>query len=130
MTLDTFTLNVDPGQTITVKVTPTAATLQPSVQLIDPSSALIGSGTAGSANQNALIQTVAAAAGGTYQIVVSGAGGTLGGYTVQVTLNSALEKEGNLVGATNNSLTSTGQTLDAVDSGWIHVGWLAHHVEQ
>jgi len=116
---DMFTLNVDPGQTISVKVTPTSTTLQPSVQLIDPSSAPIGSGTAGFANQNALIQTAAAAAGGTYQIVVSGAGGSLGGYTVQVTLNAALENEGNIAGATNNSLNSTGRIIDAADSGWL-----------
>jgi hypothetical protein len=116
---DAFTLNIDSGQTITVEVTPTAATLQPSVRLIDPSSTTIGSTTAASTNQSALVQTVTAAAGGTYQIVVSSAGGTVGSYTVQVTLNAALENEGNISGATNNSLNSTGQTIDAIDSGWI-----------
>ena len=95
---DAFTLNIESGQTITVKVT-SSATLQASVRLIDPSSATIGSNTAASTNQNAVVQTVPAAAGGTYQIVVSGAGGTVGSYTLQVTLNAALENEGNIAGA-------------------------------
>jgi hypothetical protein len=37
--------------------------------------------------------------GGTYQIVVGGAGGTTGGYTVQVTLNAALEMRGTSSGS-------------------------------
>jgi hypothetical protein len=116
--LDTYTLNVDPGQTITVKVTPTSTLLQPTLQLIDPSNALVGSSTAGGFGQNALIQTVAAA-GGTYQIVVGSAASILTGYTVQVEINAALESEGIIVGDTNNTLTGTEQTINAIDSGSI-----------
>jgi hypothetical protein len=116
---DTFILNVDPGQTISVKVAPTSTTLQPKVQIVDPTNAVIGSGTAGFANQNALIQPVAATMGGTYQIVVGSAAGSLGGYTVQVTLNAALENEGNIVGATNDSLNSSARIINAADSGWL-----------
>jgi hypothetical protein len=114
---DSFTLSVDTGQTITVKVAPTSSTLQPSVQLIDPSGALIGSSAAGGANQNALLQTVAAAMGGTYQIVVGGAGGSTGSYTVQATINAGLENEGNILGVTNNIPTSSEQTINAIDTG-------------
>ena len=121
---DTYTLNVDPGQTITVKVTPTApipgsSTLQPSIQIIDPSGVTVGSSTAAAANQNALLQTVSATLGGTYQIVAGSAVGSLGSYTLQVILNAALENEGNIVGGNNNTATGTEQTINAVDSGMI-----------
>ena len=88
---DTFTLAADPGQTITVLVTPASSGLQPSVQLLDPSSAPLGTATAAAAGQNALLQTTAASSGGTYSIVVGGASSTVGNYTVQVTLNAQLD---------------------------------------
>jgi hypothetical protein len=109
---DTFTLAVDPGQTITVLVRPTGAGLRPTVQLLDPSSVAVGSATAAAAGQNALIQATAASTGGTYVIVVGGAASTTGSYTVQVTLNGALEEEANLTGVDNDS-PATAQSLDA-----------------
>ncbi len=57
---DTFTLAVNPGQTIGVLVTPTSSTLRASVQLLDPNGTVIGTATAAAANQNALLQSVAA----------------------------------------------------------------------
>src|SRR5262249_13399613 len=41
------------------------------------------------------LQTVPIATGGTYKVTIGGAAGTTGGYTVQVTLNAALESESN-----------------------------------
>jgi hypothetical protein len=108
---DTFTLAVDPGQTISVLVTPTSAGLQPAVTVLDASSAVLGTATAAAAGQKALLQTVAASTGGTYSIVVSGANATVGNYTVQVTLNAALENEGNLAGVTNDTQGSA-QNID------------------
>src|SRR5262249_26482039 len=105
-----FTLAVDPGQTITVLVTPTTAALQPTVELRDPSSTVVGSATASAAGQKALIQSVAATTGGTYTITVGGAGGTTGLYTVQVILNAAQEAEGTLAGV-NNDTRATAQNL-------------------
>ncbi len=107
---DTFTLGVDAGQTITLLVTPTSAGLRPSVQLLGPTGAVLGSATAGTAGQNALLETVPATAGGTYRFVVSGAGGTTGNYTLQATLNAALEVEGNIPGV-NNDTWPTAQDL-------------------
>src|SRR5262249_24596269 len=96
---DSFTLNVDPGQTNAVVVTPTTATLQPTVTLLDPSSNVVGSATAGAPGQKALIQAVPTATGGHYTNTVGSAGGTAGLYTAQVILNAAQEAEGTLAGA-------------------------------
>ena len=98
---DTLTLNIDPGQTITVLVTPTSSTLQPTLQLSDPSGSVLGSTTAPAAGADAVLQTVPTTTGGTYTMVVGGSAGTTGLYTVQVTLNAALESES--VGGPNNA---------------------------
>src|SRR5439155_22273058 len=108
---DTLTLAVDPGQTITVLVTPTSSLLQPSVALFDPSSALIGTVTAAGPNQSALLETIAATTGRTYSIGFSGASSTVGNYTVQGTLNAALEAENN--GGSTNDTRLAAQSLDA-----------------
>lgn len=100
---DTFTLNLDPNQKISVLVT-SAAGLQSEIELRDPSNVLLASSTAGAAGQNNLLQTVNTTSGGTYLFRVRGAGGTTGSYTVQVVLNSALETEGKLPGASNDTL--------------------------
>src|SRR5262249_44132760 len=105
---DSFTLAVDPGQTITVLVTPAPTSpnnLLPTVSLFDPSSAFLGSATAPAALQKALLQTIPTTTGGTYTITVGGSGATTGLYTVRVTLNAALEDEANN-GPTNNTLAS------------------------
>src|SRR5262249_6077632 len=70
---DTFTLAVDAGQTITVLVTATGGGFQPAVQLLGPTSAVLGTTSAGVAGQKALLQTISASTAGTYQIIVSGA---------------------------------------------------------
>ena len=111
---NTFTLAVDPGQTISVLVTPTSSTLQPTVQLLDANDTVIGTATAAAANQSALLQSVATTgtSTGTYKIVVSGASSTTGTYTVQTTLNASLELEGRISGASNDML-ATAQDLSS-----------------
>jgi len=113
--VDSFTLNVDPGQTISVVVTPTTATatppgLQPRVELFDPGNVSLGFASAGGPGQVTGIQTNGPTAGGTYRIAVSGLAGTQGLYTVQVILNAAFELEGKVAGATNNT-RATAQDL-------------------
>ncbi len=100
---DTYTLAVDAGQTITVLVSPTSSGLRPSVTLLGTSNQVLGTATAGAAGQVALLQTVPALTGGTYRFVVGGAASTTGDYTARVTLNAALENEGNLVGASDDT---------------------------
>ncbi len=109
---DSYTLALDPGQTLTLLVAPTSSGLRPSVQLRGPSGAVLGSATAAAAGQNALLQTLTVATSGVYTITVSSAGGTSGGYSVQVLLNAARENEGTLAGVSNNTL-ATAQDLNA-----------------
>jgi hypothetical protein len=99
---DSFTLSVDPAQTITAIVTG-AGGLQASIELRDPQSTLIGGATAAAAGQPAVLQTAPAATGGTYTLTVSGVGGGTGNYSVQIFLNAARELEGTIAGATNNT---------------------------
>jgi len=107
---DSFTLAVDPDQTVTAIVTGSGG-LQPSVELRNPASTVIGSATAAAVNQSALLQTAPASTGGTYTFTVSGAGGATGDYSLQVILNAAKESEGTISGATNNTL-ATAQNID------------------
>jgi hypothetical protein len=107
---ESYTLGVGPGQTITVLVSPTSPGLRPTVVVFDPSSTILGIATATAAGQNALIQTVPAAAGGTYTITISGVGGTTGNFTVQVYLNAALDV-GN-VGVGSNTTLATAQNIN------------------
>src|SRR5262249_6055418 len=100
---DSFTLNIDPGQKITVVVHPTVATLQPTVTLTDPASATLGTASAAAANQDAILQTIPTTTGGVYTITVGGVGGTTGSYTVQVILNATDELERHPGQPTNNT---------------------------
>src|SRR5215831_7783747 len=109
--MDSFTLAIDPAQTVTAIVIGLDG-LQPSVELRNPASTVIGSATAAGAGQPALIQTAPAATGGTYTFTVSGAGGTTGNYSLQVILNAARELEGTISGATNNT-PATAQDISA-----------------
>ncbi|MBO0857722.1 MAG: PxKF domain-containing protein [Chloracidobacterium sp.] len=102
---DSFTLAIDPAQTVTAIVIGLDG-LQPSVELRNPDSTVIGSATAAGVHQAALLQTAPAATGGTYTFTVSGAGGTTGNYSLQVILNAARELEGTILGATNNTPAS------------------------
>jgi hypothetical protein len=108
---DSFTLAIDPDQTVTAIVTGSGG-LQPSVELRNPASTVIGSATAEAATQVALLQTAPAATGGTYTFTVSGIGGTTGNFSLQVILNAAKESEETISGATNNTL-ATAQNISA-----------------
>ena len=62
--VDTFLLDLDAGQTVTVVVQPDL-TLQPRFDLLAPDDTVLGSSTAATAGQVALLQTVTAARAGT-----------------------------------------------------------------
>lgn len=87
-----FTLSVNAGQTITIDVLP-AAGLQATVELRDPSNAVLGSATGAAAGDEALLQTVPTFGAGTYTMTIGGAGGTTGAFKARLTLNAALEEE-------------------------------------
>jgi len=108
---ETFTIDLDAGQTASVLVEPTAAGLQPTVELRDPSSSPVGIATAAGAGQDALLQTVAAAPAGTYSIIVGGAASSTGGFAVRFVLNAAVEFEPH--GGPTNDTIATAQDLSA-----------------
>jgi hypothetical protein len=70
----------------------------------------VGSATAPAAGREAVLQTVPVSLGGAYTILVSGAAGTTGGYTVQVYLNAAVEAEEH--GGPRNDTLATAQDLE------------------
>jgi hypothetical protein len=107
---DNFTINLDAGQTVTLVVRPTSTTLQPTVTLKAPGGATLGTASAPAANQDAILQTVAASTAGVYTITVGGVGTTTGGYTVQVILNAAEELERH-AGQPSNNTAATAQNL-------------------
>src|SRR5262249_6340332 len=107
---DTFLLNADAGQTLTVFVDTTTAGLQPRVEVLSPSGVVIASATATAAGADVTLQTVALPVGGTYTVRVSGAASTLGAYTVRTVLNAAIEAES--VGGPANNSAATAQNID------------------
>jgi hypothetical protein len=107
---DTFTVNLDAGQTMTVLATPTSAGLDPTLQLIDPSGKVLATAMATSAGQPALLQTVATTTAGTYRIVIGGANLTVGNYSVKLTLNAAVETKGLTTGS--NATAATAQDIN------------------
>jgi subtilisin family serine protease len=85
---DSFTINVDAGQTITVVVDPSAA-LRPTITLSGP---LGGFASATAAGQDAVLQTVGPTTSGLYTVTVGSAGGS-GAYTLEIILGAAVEME-------------------------------------
>jgi PKD repeat protein len=121
--LDPYTLSVDAGQTVTVVVTPpgsggafsedggsgAASTLLPTVELRDPSGAVVATATAPAAGQSAVLQAAPAATLGTYTITVGATAGA-DSYTLLVYLNAQVETEA--VGGATNNTRATAQNLD------------------
>jgi extracellular elastinolytic metalloproteinase len=100
---DGFTVALDPQQTATVVVTPTApGTLVPTVQLSAVGGPVLGSAVGTTAGQKVVLQTVPVPASAQYLITVGGVGASTGGYTLQLILNAAAELESGTAG-TNNS---------------------------
>ncbi len=104
-----FTLDVDADQTITVVADP-AAGLRPRIDLLDPSSATIGSAWASAEGQDAVLQTIPVTTAGTYTITISGMG-TTGDFDVRAILNAAVENETHDGPA--NDTRATAQDVDA-----------------
>ncbi len=69
---DSFTIDVDPGQTITV-VVDSEESLQATIELLDPAGSPFATATASAPGETTLLQTAEITDGGVYTIVVSGA---------------------------------------------------------
>jgi Legume lectin domain/SdrD B-like domain/Bacterial pre-peptidase C-terminal domain/Bacterial Ig-like domain len=108
---DTYTLPLAAGQTLSLLLS-TDPSLIGTITLQDPSNNAIASATAASAGANAVIETAPITTAGTYSLIVSGSGGTTGGYTLQAILN-ALYKQAT---DTNNSIATAADLSNAFTS--------------
>lgn len=106
---DSFTLDLDAGQTIAAIVTP-AAGLQPRVNVIGPGG-VSGSASASAAGKAAVLNATQAPQAGTYTFTVDALAGTTGTYSLQVLLNSAIETEP--FTAVTNGTTAKAQDIAA-----------------
>jgi protocatechuate 3,4-dioxygenase beta subunit/methionine-rich copper-binding protein CopC len=97
--IDSMTLALNAGGTLTVVGTPTNSAQLLMITILDPSNNPIGTATASAAGQAVMLQGVPTSTTGTYTIEFSDAGGTLGQYQVQAYLNTLLK-----VGQTNITL--------------------------
>jgi streptogramin lyase len=88
---NTYTVNLAANQTLSLDLT-TDGSLQASVAVYDSGNNLIASGTSAGKGQELVLQTAPIAAGGTYSVVVSGAGGSEGLFNMQALLNSAVSQ--------------------------------------
>ncbi len=116
--VDGFTILVDPGQTITVILTPSSG-LRGVVSLFatDGGDTLVGTATSPAPGRDAVIQTVAVPGSlvgpGTplhYRVDVAGAGGTTGEYNVHLILNAAASLEDH--GGPPDGTLATAQSLE------------------
>ncbi len=107
--LDTFTIPVDAGQTISALVQPLGTGLDAHVTLRDPHSAVVATADETGAGENELIQAQGPTVAGTYRLEV-GSNRRLGAYLVRVFLNAALERERTL--PESNDALGAAQDLD------------------
>ncbi|MCU0963102.1 MAG: S8 family serine peptidase, partial [Pirellulaceae bacterium] len=115
---DSFTVAVDPGQTITVLME-SSATLRSTVRISGPGNAVLASTTAAAPGADALLQAVRVpgqlAGNGPgptmYTVTVGGANGTTGQYALRIILNAALETE--LHNGLSNDTRGSAQNLDS-----------------
>ncbi|WP_145266344.1 S8 family serine peptidase [Tautonia plasticadhaerens] len=113
---DTFTLSLDPGQTIAVVADPDGP-VRLEIALLDGSGNPIASATTAAPGETAVIGATPLpgvitgdGAPQDYSIVVSQVGGTTGGYDLRVVLNAALEPE--RFGGPGNGSTGSAQAIE------------------
>lgn len=107
--LDSFTIALDAGQTLSLLLTPTNPALQPSVAVTGPGGTN-QSNTAASAGSPAILNSVPILTAGVYTITTSGAASTVGAYSLTLTLNADRESERD--NGVSNDSTATAQNID------------------
>ena len=106
---DNFTIDLQAGQKVSVLADGDVA-LQPHIELLAPGGASLGADTAAAAAGQVGLKAISAPQTGTYSIVVTGAGDSVGGYGMKVLLNATLETE--TYGSASNDTAATAQNLD------------------
>ena len=104
---DTYTLAIDPHQTLAVVATPVTSGMTLTLELISPTGHVIGMATSPTPGAPALLSGVQSSAGGTYEIVVTGGPGE---YTVEPVLNALIDPAS--YGGTSNGSIATATPID------------------
>ena len=89
--VDTLTIDLDAGQTLSLAMLPQAA-LAGQLRVLNPSDTEIATHTA-AAGDAIVVQTVPIATAGTYKVEVASDGSTSGTYDLELYLNALLEAE-------------------------------------
>jgi len=101
---DTYTLDLDSGQTITLSLQPKDPSIRSRIDVYDPYDTLLGSAIASDYGEPIFLQILPITNAGTYRIVAKSVEGA-GEYEASYWLNSIIETE-NLGGENNNELDS------------------------
>ncbi len=89
---DPYTIALDAGQVLTV-VAKSSALIESAITVHSPGNNLIGASASGGPGIAPVIQTLSIPAPGIYLITVNGVGDSTGAYSLDVTLNAAVEEE-------------------------------------
>jgi subtilase family serine protease len=128
--VDAYTIQLDAGQTLTLRLTPREASIQGQLELLDPDNVSLALASAATAGQTVLLQTVPIAEAGTYTFMLTSLAG-IGAYEIGVVLNGALEEE--TYGGANNDSPATAQNINAstiaLQGGATRLAVLGHLVD-
>ncbi|MEM9645150.1 MAG: hypothetical protein AAF989_09155, partial [Planctomycetota bacterium] len=116
--LVTFRMELDPGQKLSVELTPDGG-LQGNVTLRDSASA-VATVAAGAAGDTIFLDSAEIATGGEYFLDISGLGGTVGEFDLELFLNTGVEQEGRIAGSSNDVIADAEDidpTRIPIDSG-------------
>ena len=115
--VERYTVDLDPGQKLTVVVRPILIFYQPNVTLSDPSNTTLASASAAAAGQDVVLQTIGTAAGGTFTVSVSAVGASYGDYSLQLIVDAATESESH-----NGPANDTSATAQDINSSFLSLG--------
>jgi len=106
---DSFALDLDGRQKVTIRLTPLDASILARVELRDPVGALLGTASALGAGETVILQTMPVDQDGAYTFDVTAVTGS-GRYELEILLNSALETES--PGQPSNDDDATAEDID------------------
>ncbi len=112
---DTYTVDLDAGQSWSAALQ-TSGTLAGTLRILDPGDVELAA-SSGGVGDSIVLQSQAVTVAGTYSIVVETDGATSGDYTLELSLNAAVEEE-HFGGSSNDTLGSA----QDVGSAWTIIG--------
>ncbi|WP_182867972.1 carboxypeptidase regulatory-like domain-containing protein [Rhodopirellula sp. JC639] len=114
--VDTFQLNLDAGQLLSVVLQPLDPSIRAGITLFAPDGSSLGTVSASAAGRRALMQTIPLPDAGSYRLETTALAGS-GAYKFRVLLNAAGEAEDS-IGSTNQTLG----TAEPIDGSSVAVG--------